>query len=114
MLKSSKGRHLRRDEMKSEGRRWMQTQSSSLLSVGIGRPVGYIAWADISVWPCVCVCVCVFVRARARARVCVMLPSGGFALCVCALVGIPYFRKKNPGQLYLGGEDKIVDPLWNI
>ena len=44
------GRHLPHDdEMKTDGRRWMQTQGSALLSVEIGRPAVYIAGADMSV-----------------------------------------------------------------
>jgi len=50
---------------------------------------------------CVCVCVC-FIR-----------PSGGLARSVCTLVGIPYFKNKGRGQLYLAGEDNILDPLGN-
>ena len=45
--------------------------------------------------------------------VCFIRPSRGFDHFVCTLVGIPYFKNKNPGQLYLGEEDKILDALWN-
>ena len=83
----------------------MQTRRYRLLSVGIGRPVGYIAGAAMS--DCL------------LARVCVMRPSGGFARSVCTLVGIPYLKKKKTGTIVPGGvggaarEDKILDPLWN-